>query len=124
MADNVAITAGTGTNVASDERSIAGVTVQVQRMADIGSSAIANNQVTVDTTVGGVIVAAARETRRSILIMNRGTVAIYVGNGTVSSTNGVQVNAGEGIVLSTTAQIKAITASSSATVHYIEEYDS
>jgi hypothetical protein len=124
MADNVAITAGTGTNVASDERSIAGVTVQVQRMADIGSSAIANNQVTVDTTVGGVIVAAARETRRSILIMNRGTVAIYVGNGTVSSTNGVQVNAGEGIVLSTTAQIKSITASSSATVHYIEEYDS
>lgn len=124
MADNVAITAGTGTTVGTDERTINSVAVQVQRVDEQGSTAIANGQVTVDTTSGGVTIAAARDTRKSILLRNQGTVAIYVGQGTVSSTNGMLVNPGEALMIGTTAAVKAIAASSSATVGYIEEYDS
>lgn len=124
MADNVAITAGSGTTVGTDERTISAVAVQVQRVDEQGATAIANGQVTVDTTSGGVQVAAARETRKSIIVRNQGTVAIYVGQGTVSSANGFLVNPGEALMIQTTAQIKAIAASSSATTAYLEEYDS
>lgn len=124
MADNVNITAGAGTTVGTDERTINSVAVQVQRVDEQGSTAIANGQVSVDTTSGGVTVAAARDTRKSLLLRNQGTVAIYVGQGTVSSTNGFLVNPGEALMIQTTAAIKAIAASSSATVSYIEEYDS
>lgn len=124
MADNVAITAGSGTTVGTDERTIGAVAVQVQRVDEQGATAIANGQVTVDTTSGGVQVAAARETRKSIIVRNQGTVAIYVGQGTVSSANGFLVNPGEALMIQTTAQIKAIAASSSATTAYLEEYDS
>lgn len=124
MADNVAITAGSGTTVGTDERTINSVTVQVQRVDEQGSTAIANGQVSVDTTSGGVTVAAARDTRKSLLLRNQGTVAIYVGQGTVSSANGLLVNPGEALMIQTTAAVKAIAASSSATVGYIEEYDS
>lgn len=124
MADNVAITAGSGTTIGTDERTINSVAVQIQRVNEQGSTAIANGQVSVDTTSGGVTVAAARDTRKSILIRNQGTVAVYVGQGTVSSTNGLLVNPGEALMIQTTAAVKAIAASSSATCGYIEEYDS
>ena len=54
MADNVAITAGAGTNVSSDERTIDAITVQVQRVNDIGAS------ITLQTTalVQGITAAA------------------------------------------------------------------
>lgn len=124
MADNVAITAGSGTTVGTDERTINAVAVQVQRVDEQGSTAIANGQVTVDTTSGGVTVAAARDTRKSILVRNRGTVVVYFGTGTVSASNGFPLDAGEAMTIQTTAAVKAIAASGSATVAYLEEYDS
>jgi hypothetical protein len=124
MADNVAITAGSGTTIGTDERTISSTAVQVQRVDEQGSTAFANGQVTVDTTVGGVSVIAARETRKSCLVRNGGSVAMYVGTGTVSTSNGFLVNPGEAITILTTAQIKAITGSSSVTAYYVEEYDS
>jgi len=124
MADNVAITAGSGTTVGTDERTINSVAVQIQRVDEQGSTNIANGQVTVDTTSGGVTVAAARDTRKSILVRNRGTVVVYFGTGTVSSSNGFPLDAGEAMTIQTTAAIKAIAASDSATVAYMEEYDS
>lgn len=123
MADNVAITAGTGTTIGTDQRTINSVAVQVQRTDEQGSTAIANGQVSVDTTSGGVEVVAARDTRKSVLIRNGGSVAIYVGTGTVSSANGFLLNPGEAITVRTTAQVKAIAASTSATTYYLEEYD-
>lgn len=123
MADNVAITAGTGTTIGTDQRTINSVAVQVQRTDEQGSTAIANGQVSVDTTSGGVEVVAARDTRKSVLIRNGGSVAIYVGQGTVSSANGFLLNPGEAITVRTTAQVKAIAASTSATTYYLEEYD-
>lgn len=124
MADNVAITAGSGTTVGTDERTINSVAVQIQRVIDQGGTAFAQNQVTVDTTSGGVTVASARDTRKTILIRNGGTVAMYVGTGSVTTSNGFLVNPGDSLMLSTTAAVKAITGSSSVTAYYIEEYDS
>ena len=124
MAENVALPANTGT-VATDERTINAVTVHVQRVGEIGGTAFANGQVTVDTTAGGVTVCAARDTRKTVLIRNLSTtINIYVGTGTVSSSNGMLVKAGEAIVIGTTAAVKAIAASSSVSAAYIEEYDS
>lgn len=124
MADNVSITAGSGTTIGTDERTINSTSVQVQRVDEQGATAFANGQVTVDTTVGGVTVIAARETRKSSLVRNGGSVAMYVGTGTVSTSNGFLVNPGEAITIMTTAAIKAITGSSSVTAYYVEEYDS
>lgn len=123
MADNVALPASSGT-VATDERSIGGSTVHVQRVVDQGGSTIANGQVTVDTTSGGVTIAAARDTRKTILVRNIGTVAAYIGTGTVTTSNGFLVNPGEALGLATTAAVKGITASSSTTACFVEEYDS
>lgn len=123
IADNVAITAGSGTTIGTDERTINSVAVQVQRVNEQGGTAIANGQVSVDTTVGGVTVASARDTRKSLLVRNRGTVTVYVGTGTVSASNGFPLDAGEAMTILTTAAVKAIAASSSATVAYLEEYD-
>lgn len=123
MADNVTITAGTGTNIATDERTIASTSVQVQRVVDQGGTAFAQNQVTVDTTSGGVTIVSTRETRKTVLIINRGSVNIFIGTGSVSSSNGFLLQPNEGVKLETTAAVKGIAASSSATAHYIEEYD-
>lgn len=47
MADNVSITAGAGTTVATDERTISSTTVQVQRVVDQGGTAFANGKVVI-----------------------------------------------------------------------------
>jgi hypothetical protein len=127
MADNVAITAGSGTNVASDERTINSATVQVQRVAETAGTAMANGQVTVTNT--HTTIAAARETRKSIVVINRQTVAVWVGIATVTSANGVRLDPGDAITLTTTALIDGITAAAysgtgDALVQYVETYDS
>lgn len=123
MSDNVAITAGTGTTVGTDERTINSTAVQIQRVDEQGSTSFAQGQVSVDTTGGGVTIIAARETRKAAVIVNRGTIAIYVGSGSVTTANGFQLNPNDSVRISTTAAIKGITASSTATAHYIEEFD-
>jgi hypothetical protein len=127
MADNVAVTAGAGTNIATDERTINSTTVHVQRTGEIGGTAMANGQVTISSTAATI--AAARETRKSLLIINRNTVAIWVGIATVTTANGVRLEPGDSIVLTTTALVQGITAAAysvvgDANVQYIETYDS
>lgn len=121
MADNVAITAGSGTTIATDERTIASVAVQVQRVDEQGSTAFAAGQVTVTTTSGTLL--AARDTRKSVAFVNRGSYNVYVGTGTVTSSNGFLLQPGDAVTIRTTAQVNAISSTSSNQVHYIEEYD-
>lgn len=126
MADNVAVTAGTGTTISTDERTIAAASVHVQRVIDIGSSAVANGQVTVTNTAGNIV--AARDTRKSVTIINHQTVAVYVGVATVTTSTGVRLEPEAGVTLATTAAVQGITSSAytptgDAKVHYIEEYD-
>jgi len=121
VADNVAITAGSGTTIGTDERTINSVAVQVQRVNEQGGTAIANGQVTVTTTSGTLL--AARDTRKACLFVNRGIYDVYVGTGTVTSSNGLLLMSNDGVSIRTTAAINAISSGGSSVVHYVEEYD-
>lgn len=123
MADNVAITAGSGTTVATDERTINAVAVQIQRTDEIGSATLANGQVVPTTTAATLV--AARDTRKRLLLHNVGQCNVYIGVATVTTANGFLLPPGASIALFTTALVQAIipTGSSGANVAYIEEYD-
>lgn len=122
MADNRDLAALTG-NVATDERTINSVTVHVQRVGEIGSSALANGQVVPTTTAGTLV--AARETRKRLIIENIGSCNVYVGIATVTTANGVLLPPGASMEFYTTALLQAIigTGSTGANVAYWEEYD-
>lgn len=78
-----------------------------------------NGQVSVDNTAGGTVVVAADTGTVMVQITNQGSVACYVGQGTVSAANGFYLAPGESIALPTQTAIKAITASSSTTIGYL-----
>jgi len=52
-----------------------------------GTGSLANNQVSVTTTSATVV--AARAGRRALLIVQHGTTDVYLGTGTVTTTNGL-----------------------------------
>ncbi len=125
MADNVAITAGSGTTVGTDERSINSVNVQVQRVDEQGSTAIASAQTNMTNSPATLV--AARDSRKRVIFINRQAAAVFIGPATVSTSNGVQIDPGASITLYTTALVQGITAAASAAgdkVHIFEEYDS
>lgn len=126
MADNVAVTAGAGTNIATDERTIAATTVHVQRTGEIGSANAAVGQVTISNS--STAIAAARDTRKRIIIVNYQTVAVFIDPGGTATTADFRLDPGASLTLYTTVAVNAITsaaytASGDAKVHYIEEYD-
>lgn len=125
MADNVAVTAGSGTNIATDERTIAATTVHVQRVTESGSQNIVAAQVTVTNSTTDIV--AARDTRKRVIITNRQTVPVFI-EATTAATSDFKLDPGDSVTLYTTAAIDGITtnaytASGDAKVHYIEEYD-
>jgi len=125
MADNVVITAGSGTTVGTDERTINAVAVQVQRVNEQGSTALANGQVNISNAAATLV--AARDTRKRLVLLNKQAAPVFLGIATVTTANGFQLDPGASVTLYTTALIQGITsAASGATekVHYIEEYDS
>lgn len=127
MADNVAITAGSGTTIGTDERTINSTAVQVQRVVDQGSTTIANAHVAV--TNSATSIAAARDTRKRVVIINYQTVPIYVGAATVTTSAGFRLDPGASLTLYTTAAVQGITSAAYTAVgeddkvHYVEEYD-
>lgn len=125
MADNVAVTAGSGTNIATDERTIAATTVHVQRVTESGSQNIVAGRVSITNTTTDLV--ASRDTRKRVVITNRQTVPIYVESGT-ATTSDFKLDPGDSLTLYTTAAIDGITtaaytASGDAYVYYVEEYD-
>lgn len=92
MADNVAITAGTGTTVGTDERSISSTNVQVQRVSSEGGTGWATGQVT--PTASAATLLAARETRLHCTIYNFTNMRVFVGPATVTNANSVPIEAG------------------------------
>ena len=124
MADNVALTAGSGTTVGTDERTINSVAVQVQRVVDQGATAIATGQVNCSNASATLL--AARDTRKRVTFVNRQNAAVFVGLTGLTTANGFQLDPGASITMHTTAGIFAITAAASGAgekVHYWEEYD-
>lgn len=125
MADDVAITAGSGTNIAADERTINSVTVKIQRVGEIGGSAVATAQTNISNSAATLI--AARDTRKYVTILNRQLASIFVGPATVTAANGIEIAPGAALTIFTTALVQGITAAASGAtekVQTIEVYDS
>ena len=87
-----------------------------------GTGSLANNQVSVTTTSDTVV--AARAGRRALLIVQHGTTDVYLGTGTVTTTNGVLLKgvAGASISIPTAAAVNGIVASGTQTVSYLEVF--
>lgn len=123
MADNVNLAALTGT-AGTDERSIGGTSVHVQRVDEQGGTAFATGQVT-PTAVAATLL-AARETRKDVTFFNGTNLTIYVGPATVTTANGFELRAGAGLTVRTTALLQIIVASVTGlagVVSYVETYD-
>lgn len=126
MSDNVAVTAGTGTNIATDERTIAATTVHVQRVTETGSTSGAVGQTTVTNSTTAIV--AARDTRKAVILVNRQTVPVYIDVGVSATTSDFRLDPGDTVTVASTAAVNGITsgsysASGDAKVHYTEVYD-
>ena len=122
MADDVAITAGSGTLIAADNRTINSASVYVQRVVCQGSTTMANGQVAPTNSAATLL--AARDTRQRVIFLNSGTVTVYIGIATVTTGNGFRLAPGASVTLYTQVLIQAITASGTGSIDYIEEFDS
>lgn len=122
MADNKTVSIAVGTTVVgTDERTINGTPVDVQRVVVEGGSACATGQVAPGSTVGTLL--AARDTRKSVTFVNQGTVNVFIGPATVTTANGFLLLPGASITVDTQVLLQAITPSGTGSVHYIETYD-
>lgn len=83
---------------------------------EIDGTELTNSQTTINTTVGGVTIVSEVAGRRGAYLANQGSVDCYIGTGTVSTSNGFLLRAGESIAIETDSEIKGITASSTTTV--------
>lgn len=124
MADNVAVTAGSGTTVATDERTI-GSAVHVQRVAPHGTPAITVGQVEVSNANTAIV--AVDATRMSVTLVNRQTVAVFIDDAT-ATTSAFRLDPGDSITLGTGAVINGITSAAytavgDAKVHYVAMHD-
>lgn len=123
MADNIAITAGSGTTVGTSDRS----GTHIQHILSLGSETVAATHVTVTNTSTELL--AARAGRRRAVITNYQTVPIYVGQDTITTSTGHRLDPGDSFVLYTVAVIDGITAAAYTAAgeddktHVVEEYD-
>jgi hypothetical protein len=119
MADTVPITAGSGTSIATDDRS----SVHFQEVVPVSTTTIATGQVTPTSTAATLI--AARDRRHRVIFTNRSEHTVYIGPATVSASNGHSLLPGDSIPLYTTALVQVINDGGTTVgkVHYIEEYD-
>lgn len=117
MADDVAITAGSGTAIATQDRS----SRHFQQVIDTGSDSIATGQAAPTGTAATLV--AARANRKRLVLINHGTVDVYIGPATVTTANGVKIPVGASLTMETCALVQGITAGSTGAIHYLEEYD-
>jgi hypothetical protein len=120
MADDVSITAGAGTTMAADQRTINGTSVYIQRVDEQAGTSFVTGQVAPTNSAATVL--AARETRKTVTLINYGTVDVYVGPATVTTANGIKIEPGGSLDVPTTALIQGITASGTGSIHYLETY--
>jgi hypothetical protein len=125
MADNVAITAGSGTTISTDERTISSVAQHVQRVVPLGGSTIVAGHAEISNAHAQISPAA--ETQHCVTIVNYQTVPVYVGPHEVATTDGFRLDPGASLTLHTTAEVFGITAAAYTAageddkVHYISE---
>lgn len=86
------------------------------------SSTFVTSQVTVDTTAGGTVIAAASATRRRITIQNNDAgTGVYIRTTAPTTLNGFYIPPLGSVTLNTLAGIKGITAAGSVIVSVMEE---
>lgn len=90
-----------------------------------GAPNVATAQVAVDDTSGGVVVAAARSTRRSVTIVNHGAVDVWIGVSGVTVGTGALLlgTKGSALTIATNAAVRAVTEGDAVTVGVVEVYD-
>lgn len=118
MADNfTSEESGTGKEIATDERSIGGITVDIQRVVNIGDSTWdAGTDATVTTSAESI---AARETRSYILFTTPTTNTANVLVGTTGDEV-FPIAAGGVLTLPITAAVFYKSASGTQTLNWIE----
>jgi hypothetical protein len=122
VADYVQLpTTNSNAKVATDTRTIGTDSVEVQRISEIGVTSVATGQIAPTNSAATLL--AGRETRRSVVFVNQGSVDVYIGPATVTTGNGFKLVVGASIAVPTTALLQAITASGTGSVHYIEVYE-
>lgn len=85
-------------------------------MAASGQVSVTTTATLLDQSTGG---------SRAVLVRNRGTVAVYLGAGTVTSGTGFQLDSGESVSIDVSGSgagggLYARTASGTATVHVLQ----
>lgn len=95
----------------------------VEIVKDTGAASFAPGQVSVAVTATQIV--AARATRRSVLIVQHGTTAVYVGGSGVTTSNGLLVvgAAGSRVGVPTAGAVYGIVGTGTQTVSYMEVYD-
>ena len=125
MADGVDVTAGTGTKIATDERTIASVSQHVQRVFDIGGTGVATGQVVPTATAATLI--AARDTRKDVTFYNGTNMVVCIGPATVTMANGIELQPGGALTVRTTLLLQCIVTTATGLagdVSYVENYES
>ena len=86
-----------------------------------GASNIASGQVSVSSTATTLV--SSRSGRSSVTFLNYGVCTVWVGPPTVTSSNGIALDPGSSLTLSTIASVQGIAPSGfTGIVHYVEEY--
>ena len=97
---------------------MAGTPKQLQQYADPGDT-INAGQVT--GAVGAALLVEANPNRKRLTVTNNGTVAVQVGQSTVTALTGHKIPAGASVVFYSYAAFYVIAASGAPVVTYLEE---
>lgn len=95
-----------------------GAITQQQAASNVDS--LAHGQVTIDFT--GDLIVAARAGRDSVVIVNHGSVNVFLGNQNVNADNGLLLGIGQSITVPGSAAVYGKTASGSQIVSYMEVF--
>ena len=119
MADDVAVTAGSGTAIATQDRSAR----HFQQVIPAGADTITSGEVSVTTTAAEAIAARANRVGVQLLALSSNTAIIDVGDTSVASGSDFPLEPGASLYLPTEDAIWADAASGTQTLAFIEFYD-
>jgi hypothetical protein len=119
MADDVAVTAGSGTAIATQDRSAR----HFQQVIPAGADTIASGEVSVTTTAAEAIAARSNRVGVQLLALPSNTATIDVGDTSVASGSDFPLEPGASLWMPTEDAIWADAASGTQTLAYIEYFD-
>jgi len=119
VADDVAVTAGSGTSIATQDRSAR----HFQQVIPAGGDTIASGRVSVTTTAAEAIAARSNREYVILLALPANTDVIDVGDTSTASGSDFPLVPGASITIPTEDAIWADAASGTQTLAYIEIYD-